>query len=148
VFSTDSRHSCVQTVLILSSTFFSLFLIEHKLSGSFHFTFLYVDGVISLSNSSFKCWWLYIYMYILIISSSSRNYQLLVICHVRSNVTSLNLSLKKKGHSTTSKSQSCVNIVKLPIKTLLVFKKKVKTQQKNHKAVLKLWNYRQMTNSW
>jgi hypothetical protein len=44
----------------------------------------------------------------------TRNYQLLVICHERSNVTSLNLSLKKK----------------------------VKTQQKNHKAVLKLWNYR------
>ena len=44
----------------------------------------------------------------------TRNYQLLVICHERSNVTSLNLSLKKK----------------------------VKTQQKNNKAVLKLWNYR------
>ena len=43
-----------------------------------------------------------------------RNYQLLVICHARSNVTSLNLSLKKK----------------------------VKAQQQNHKAVLKLWNYR------
>jgi hypothetical protein len=45
----------------------------------------------------------------------TRNYQLLVICHARSNVTSLSLSLKKK----------------------------VKTQQKNHKAVLKLCNDRQ-----
>jgi hypothetical protein len=52
-------------------------------------------------------------------------------------VTSLNLSLKK-GQNTTKKSQSCAKIVKLPIKNLLVLKKKVKTQQKNHKAVLKL----------
>jgi hypothetical protein len=44
----------------------------------------------------------------------TKNYQLLVICHARSNVTSLNLSLEKK----------------------------VKMQQQNHKAVLKLWNYR------
>ena len=47
------------------------------------------------------------------LTCDTRNYQLLFICHARSNVTSLNLSLKKK----------------------------VKTQQ-NHKAVLKLWNYR------
>jgi hypothetical protein len=50
----------------------------------------------------------------------TRNYQLLVICHARSNVTSLNLSFKKRGQSTTKKSQSCVKIVgncnKLPIK--------------------------------
>ena len=45
----------------------------------------------------------------------------MVICHARSNVTSLNLSLKKKGQNTTKKSQSCVKIVKLPIKQLLVF---------------------------
>ena len=78
----------------------------------------------------------------------TRNYQLLVICHARSNVTSLNFSLKKrskhnnkitqlcwnceitdtkiisikkKGQSTTKKSQSCVKIVKLPIKKVLVF---------------------------
>ena len=78
----------------------------------------------------------------------TRNYQLLVICHARSNVTSLNLSLrkrskhnnkitklcwnceitdkkiisiKKKGQNTTKKSQSCVKIMKLPIKKLLVF---------------------------
>jgi hypothetical protein len=43
-------------------------------------------------------------------NSDNRNYQLLVICHARSNVTSLNLSLKKR----------------------------VKTQEKNHKAVFKL----------
>ena len=49
-----------------------------------------------------------------------RNYQLLVICNARSNVTSLNLSLKK-GQNTTKKSQSCVKIVKLPIQKLLVF---------------------------
>jgi hypothetical protein len=51
---------------------------------------------------------------------NNRNYQLLVICHARSNVTSLNLSLKK-GQNTTKKSQNCVKIVKLPIKKLLVF---------------------------
>ena len=65
----------------------------------------------------------------------TRNYQLLVICHARSNVTSLNLSLK-------TKSQSCVKIVKLPIETLLVLKKRSIHNKKNHKAVLKLWNYR------
>jgi hypothetical protein len=43
----------------------------------------------------------------------------------------------KKNQITKKKSQSCVKIVKLPIKKLLVFKKKVKTQQKNHKAVVK-----------
>ena len=41
----------------------------------------------------------------------TRNYQLLVICHARSNVMSLNLSLKKRS----------------------------KHNNKNHKAVLKLW---------
>ena len=72
----------------------------------------------------------------------TRNYQLLVICHARSNVTPLNLSFPKKFKTQKKKSQSCVKIVKLPIKKLLVLKKKVKTQQKNHIAVLKLWNYR------
>ena len=72
----------------------------------------------------------------------TRNYQLLVICHARSNVTSLNLSLKKKGENTTKKSQSCVKIVKLQIKKLLVLKKKGQnTTKKITKAVLKLWNY-------
>ena len=51
----------------------------------------------------------------------TRNYQLLVICHARSNVTSLSLSLKKKGQNTTTKSQSCVKIVKWPTKKLIVF---------------------------
>ena len=77
----------------------------------------------------------------------TRNYQLLVICHAWSNVMSLNLLLKKrskhnkkitklccnceitdikllvlkkKGQNTT-KSQSCVKIVKLLINKLLVF---------------------------
>ena len=70
-----------------------------------------------------------------------RNYQLLVICNARSNVTSLNLSLKK-GQNTTNKSQKCVKIVKLPIKKLLVLKKRSKHNNKSHKAVLKLRNYR------
>ena len=48
----------------------------------------------------------------------------------------INLPIKiylvfKKGQNTTKKSQSCVNIVKLTIKKLLVLKKKVKTQPKN-----------------
>jgi hypothetical protein len=51
----------------------------------------------------------------------TRNYQLLVICHARSNVMSLNLSLKKKVKTQQKKSQSCVKIMKLPIKKLLVF---------------------------
>ena len=38
---------------------------------------------------------------------------------------SLNLWLKKKGQNTTKKSQSCAKIVKLPIKKLLVLRKKV-----------------------
>jgi hypothetical protein len=46
--------------------------------------------------------------------------------------------IRKKGQNATTKSQSCVKIVKLPMKKILVLKKKVKTQQKNHKAVLKL----------
>jgi hypothetical protein len=53
-------------------------------------------------------------------------------------VTSLNPFIQQKDQNTTKKAQSCVKIVKLPIKKLLVLKKKVKTQQKNHKAVLKL----------
>jgi hypothetical protein len=55
-------------------------------------------------------------------------------------VTPLNLSFPKKFKTQKKKSQSCVKIVKLPIKKLLVLKKKVKTQQKNHIAVLKLMN--------
>ena len=55
------------------------------------------------------------------LTRDTRNYQLLVICHARSNVSSLNLSLKKKVKTQQNKSQSCVKIVKLPIKKLLVF---------------------------
>ena len=50
----------------------------------------------------------------------------MVICHARSNVTSLNLSFKKKvkTQQKNHKSESCAKIVKLPIKKLLVLKKK------------------------
>ena len=68
----------------------------------------------------------------------TRNYQLLVICHARSNVTSLNLSLKKKVKTQQKKSQSCVKIVKLPITKLLLLKKKVKTQQKKSQSCAKI----------
>jgi hypothetical protein len=53
-------------------------------------------------------------------------------------VTSLNLSLKKKGQNTTKKSQSCVKIVKLLIKKILVLKKKVKAQQQKSQSCVKI----------
>jgi hypothetical protein len=53
-------------------------------------------------------------------------------------VTSLNLSFKKRSKQNKKKSQSCVTIVKLPIKKLLVLKKKVKTQQKKSQSCVKI----------
>ena len=53
-------------------------------------------------------------------------------------MTSLNRSLKKKGQNTTKQSQSCVEIVKLPIKNCLVLKRKVKTQQKKSQSCVKI----------
>jgi hypothetical protein len=53
-------------------------------------------------------------------------------------VTSLNLSLKKKGENTTKKSQSCVKIVKLQIKKLLVLKKKGQNTTKKSQSFVKI----------
>jgi hypothetical protein len=53
-------------------------------------------------------------------------------------MTSLNLSLRKKVKNTTKKSQSCVKIVKLSIKKLLVFKKKGKAKQKKSQSCVKI----------
>ena len=67
----------------------------------------------------------------------TRNYQMLVICHARSNVTSLNLSLKKRSKHNKNITKLCYNC-EITDKKVLVLKKKVITQQINHKAVLKL----------
>ena len=44
----------------------------------------------------------------------------------------------KNGKNTTTKSQSCVKIMKLPIQKIISIKKKGQYTKKNPKAVLKL----------
>ena len=46
--------------------------------------------------------------------------------------------IKKKGQNTTKKSQSCVKIVKLPIKKLLVLKKKGQNTTKKSQSCVKI----------
>jgi hypothetical protein len=48
------------------------------------------------------------------------------------------LVLKKKGQNTTKKSQSCVKIVKLQIKKLLVLKKKGQNTTKKSQSFVKI----------
>jgi hypothetical protein len=63
---------------------------------------------------------------------------MLVICHERSNVISLNLSLKKKVQNTTKKSQRYAKIVKLPIKKIISIKKKGQNTTKNSQSCVKI----------
>ena len=53
-------------------------------------------------------------------------------------MTSLNLSLKEKVKTQQKKSQSCVKIVKLPIKKSLVLKKKGQNTTKKSQSCVKI----------